>query len=60
MLDKNSRIIIEAIRNAKFVTIKLNDECDTSITVTGGAPREIAMALQHHLCQVSKGYDRHN
>ena len=50
MLDKNSRIIIEAIRNAKFVTIKLNDEHDTSITVTGGAPREIAMALQHHLC----------
>lgn len=46
MIDKNRRIMIEAVRKAKRITIIIDDNA-CGIELGGRAPREIAIALQN-------------
>ena len=48
MIDRNTRIIIEAIRKARRITLKLDDDGSTMVVLGGDAPRTIAIALQHY------------
>lgn len=46
MLDRNERIIVEAVKKARAVVIELED--GSRIRVAGDAPHEIGNALQSH------------
>ena len=46
MIDRNRRIMIEAVRKAKRITIIIDDNA-CGIELGGRAPREIAIALQN-------------
>lgn len=55
-LDRNERIIVEAIKRCTTIVIELDDPDKTRMRFAGDAPREIGNALQLHYNNLHKHY----
>ena len=55
-LDRNERIIVEAIKHCTTIVIELDDPNKTRMRFAGDVPREIGNAIQLHYNNLHKHY----